>query len=160
MTKVVVAAIGSEMRHDDGVGAAVVSALCRTGTDLGAGTEILPMFCPEPLGLLGCWDGADLAVVVDAVEAGGPPGGVSFNWLRGHDPLEGPSPARSSSHGLGITDVLEISRLIGTAPSRVVVVGIEGRDFSLGRGLSDEVAAALAEATHIVLETARGASSS
>ena len=57
-----------------------------------------------------------------------------------------PSPPRSTStHGLGLGEAIELARAMGELPSRIVVYGIEGRDFARGRGLSREVEAALEE---------------
>lgn len=69
--RIVVAGIGSEYRRDDGAGPAVaaqVADLVGGVTDLGT--------IADPLDLLGLWDGADLAVVVDAVRSGAKPGTV------------------------------------------------------------------------------------
>lgn len=123
-----------------------------------ARARLVPVLCPEPLALLGEWDSSDLAIVVDAVKSGGPPGEVTLHWLDEIVGAEqGPNRTRSSSHGLGVTDVWEISRLIGTAPTRAAIVGIEGTDFSLGRGLSSSVQAALPAAIAAVTEAIKAA---
>ena len=66
--RVVVAGLGSEYRRDDGAGPAAVSLVVQQCPGV---TVVAPL--DDPLDLLGLWDGADLAVVVDAVSSGSPP---------------------------------------------------------------------------------------
>jgi hydrogenase maturation protease len=61
-------------------------------------------------------------------------------------------PATSSTHGIGLASVLRLSRAVGQAPERVVVVGVEGEDFGRGTGLSPAVDAALADAVRRVVD--------
>ena len=112
----------------------------------------------EPLDLLDDWEGADLAIVVDAVRSGAPPGTVTLNWLG--EALDALSPARSrrpSTHGLGVADVYRLAVEMGVAPQRVALVGVEGQDFSHGEGLSAPVHAGVARATALVVDVVRGA---
>lgn len=154
---VVVAGIGSPYRHDDGVGAVV----CERAARLGGARDAGPV--GDPLELLGRWDDAALAVVVDAVHSGGRPGAIQVVDLTGgpdggteqiaapfqQAPPAPRSPGRghpTSSHGVDLLGVLRLARAVGTAPAQVVLVGIEGEDFSPGMGFSPQVAAALPEA--------------
>jgi aldose 1-epimerase len=112
----------------------------------------------EPLDLLGSWDGADLAIVVDAVRSGAPPGTLTLDWLGvpgGLDPQPGDSRS-PSTHGLGVADVYRLARAIGQAPPLVAVVGIEGQDFSHGEGLSAAVQVGISEAVNVVMALAEG----
>jgi hydrogenase maturation protease len=118
----------------------------------------------DPLDLLGLWDDADLAVVIDAVRTGAEPGTVRMIELgaRPTADAEGPTPpAGSSTHGIGLTGVLRLARAVGRAPRRVVVVGIEGGDFGQGEGLTPEVALAVPHAARhvqdLVMEPTGGA---
>jgi hydrogenase maturation protease len=142
--RVVVAAVGNELRRDDGVGAAVL-------THLGArleGAAVLPPL-PSPLGLLGAWDGASLAVVIDAAWGSDvDPGAVTVTEL-GSDAGRGRR-ASVTTHGYGVADALRLARALGTAPDRVVVVAVAGEDFGLGSGLSPSVAHAVGKAARVV----------
>ena len=151
--RVVVAGLGSEYRRDDGAGPAAVSMVMRQCPGV---TVVGPL--DDPLDLLGLWDGAALAVVVDAVSSGSPPGTVQVVEL---DPAA-PRPAReqgasalNSTHGIGLADVFRLARAIERAPSRVVVVGIEGSDFGQGVGLSQGVEEGVAHAARHVVEMIR-----
>lgn len=151
---VVVASLGSVDRRDDGVGPAVVDGVAAR---VPAARAVGPL--ADPLDLLGVWDGARLAVVVDAVRSGEVPGTVrqvelaggipvAGEWSGGRDRLTG----TTSTHGIGLSGVLRLARAVGRAPERVVVVGIEGERFSHGDWLSPAVAAAVPEAVRLVVE--------
>jgi hydrogenase maturation protease len=159
---VVVAGFGSEYRHDDGVGVEVAARL----SGLTGVRDVGPV--ADPLDLLGRWDDADLAVVVDALRSGDVPGTLRSIELPaggGATPREHaadgvpPSsadvrlpggPPATSTHGIGLAGVIRLARAVGRAPGRVVVVGIEGDDFSQGIGLSPAVAAAVPRAVALV----------
>jgi hydrogenase maturation protease len=157
--RVLVAGIGSEYRGDDGVGIAVVRRVehLQSGAEsqTGAAATIAPL--SDPLDLLGRWDGTDLAIVVDATRSGEPAGTVRTRELETFDPPSGESSSarlngRASTHGLGLDDVLRLARSLGSAPGRVVLVGVEGSAFGLGEDLSPAVAAAVQEAAQAVLD--------
>ena len=149
---VVLAGIGSLDRRDDGVGP-VVAALA--AAQLGTASDVGPV--AEPLDLLGRWDDASLAVVVDAVRSSRPAGTVSLVELRPDGAgAAGPagtglSSGATSTHGLGLARVLRLAVAVGSAPARVVVVGIDGEDFGRGTGFSPSVAAAVPEALRRVV---------
>ncbi len=146
---VVVAGLGSEYRRDDGAGPLVAA---RAVEEAGTGRDVGPI--TDPLDLLGVWDGADLAVVVDAVHSGAAPGTVHVVELEGgggHGVPDGRS-ATTSTHGIGLAGVVRLSRAVGAAPDRVVVVGIEGEDFGRGTGLSPAVEAALPGAVDRIVD--------
>jgi hydrogenase maturation protease len=148
--RVVVVGMGSEYRRDDGAGPAVADLVTR---EAGGVTNLGPI--ADPLDLLGLWDDADLAIVVDAVRTGAEPGTVRLIELGTGppaDPEDPTPPAGSSTHGIGLAGVLRLARAIGRAPRRVVVVGIEGGDFGQGEGLSPAVARALPHAARHVTE--------
>jgi len=150
--RVVIAAVGSEFRRDDAAGAVVLDRLAGRV----AGAEMLGAFA-SPLQLLGTWDGADLAIVVDAVAMDGAPGGVRVMELDMTSPPESCDPTATTpgSHGLGVIDAVRIARALGTAPVRVTLVGIAGEDFGHGAGLTPSVRRGVARAADLVVELAR-----
>lgn len=154
--RIVVAGLGSVDRRDDGAGPIVASLATRSSS---AVENVGPL--ADPLDLLGLWDGADLAVVIDAVRSGAPPGTVRLVELGGDgvgEPVEaGRGDAHggsrtTSTHGIGLAGVLRLARSLGRAPRRLVVVGIEGTAFGFGEGLSPAVEAALPGALRCVAE--------
>lgn len=152
MSRVVVAGVGNEHRRDDGVGIAVVRAL-RTFDDAEAVSVVV---AHDPLDLLGRWEEAELAIVVDATRSNLPAGTVRTVEI-GADPAASGSRstgAPPSTHGLSVLDVLRIGRAAGAAPTRVVLVGIEGEKFGNGEEMTSGVAAAIPEAVAIVQDLA------
>jgi len=147
--RLVVVGMGSEYRRDDGVGLAVADRVAQAVDGVSA---VGPL--SDPLDLLGLWDGADLAVVVDAVQSGAAPGTVQLIELditSGRGAAGDPS-GTTSTHGIGVAGVFRLARAVGSAPKRVVVVGIEGQDFSQGTGLSPAVDRAVEHAARHVAE--------
>ena len=61
----------------------------------------------------------------------------------------------NSTHGIGLAGVYRLARVIERAPSRVVVVGIEGSDFRQGVGLSQGVEEGVEHAARHVVEMIR-----
>jgi hydrogenase maturation protease len=132
----VVVCVGNEFRGDDGAGPAVATHLGEHAAHLDV------VVCrQEPSRLLDAWEGADVAIVVDAVSAGAPPG-----TIHRFDASDHALPAtvfRGSTHALGIGEVIELARALGRLPRRVLVYGIEGARFDAGEPLTPEVSEAV-----------------
>ncbi|MFJ8956395.1 hydrogenase maturation protease [Streptomyces sp. NPDC102381] len=139
-TRIAVIGVGNEFRRDDGVGWAVVDRLRGRAArrPLPAGT-VLDVCDGDPGRLIGLWEWVGLAVVVDAAHAHpGKPGRVhrielDSGWLN--------QPPTTSSHGMGLGEAVELSRVLGRLPGRLVVYAVEVGDSSLGTAMSGAVAA-------------------
>jgi hydrogenase maturation protease len=139
----VVIAIGNEYRQDDGAASAVLRLLC----DENAATDGFTHTDGEATRLLGLWQGRDLAVVIDAVHAHpGEPGRIHRLDLDGAALARG----GAHTHGLGLGEAVELGRVLGLLPERLVVVGIEGEHFDWGEGMSPAVADAVPKAASLV----------
>lgn len=150
LPRVVVAAMGSEYRRDDGAGLAAMAMVAEQCPDVVVGGPLC-----DPLDLLGMWDGADLAVIIDAVSSGAPPGTVQLVELDpalSRPPGDQRSVGPNSTHGIGLAGVYRLARAIGRAPAKVVVVGIEGLDFGQGMGLNVAVQEGVTHAARHVVE--------
>lgn len=143
---IVVIGIGSEFRHDDGVGPELLARLRGQVPD---GVELLESD-GEPTRLLEAWSGRQLAVLVDAVAAGPDDAGRRHRILVGDGGLGSAMPS-ASSHGLGLRTAVELARLLDRLPGTLVVHGIEAHDFRQGCGLSPPVAAAMDDLVAAVL---------
>lgn len=140
----VVIGVGNPWRRDDGAGRAVVRGLRGR---LPPEVEILEA-SGEAAELLAAWDGAETAVVVDAVLVAGRRGRGPARVHR-IDAGDGPLPAELaawSSHGFDVAQAVELARSLGRLPPRLIIYAIEGRDFAFGDGLTPEVAEAAAAA--------------
>ncbi|MDX3387212.1 hydrogenase maturation protease [Streptomyces niveiscabiei] len=143
---VAVIGVGNEFRHDDGVGWAVIARLRERAGERGRERPLPPgttlATCDgDPGRLIGLWDGAALAVVVDAAHAHpGTPGRVHRLAL---DRGRLAPPSATSSHGLGLGEAVELARILDRLPEHLIVYAVEGADGSFGEGLSPAVAAAV-----------------
>jgi hydrogenase maturation protease len=125
--------IGNGWRRDDAAGLEVARRL-RTLAPAGVSIDERE---GEPAGLLDAWEGAESAVIVDAVSSGASPG-----TLHRFDAVTGPLPTATfghSTHALGLADAVELGRALGRLPRRLIVYGIEGQRFDAGAGLSPAV---------------------
>ena len=144
----IVIAVGNVFRGDDGAGpelAARVRALHLP--------RVAVVEAPGDVGLMDAWTGHASVILLDAVHSGAAPGTV----IR-RDVVAAPLPRdwfRLSSHQLGVADAVELARTMGTLPSKVVFIGIEGARFDSGVGLSPAVEAAIGEAAALVRSEAQ-----
>ncbi len=127
---VVVIGVGTDAGGDDAIGLEVVRAI--SGRPPEPPVRIVESD-GEPTRLLDAWDGADLAVVVDAARVEGADAVVVLDGL--HDVL--PRDERRSSHGLGPAAAIELGRRLGRLPERLLLVAVRGERFAPGFGLSE-----------------------
>lgn len=140
--------VGNEYRRDDGVGPALVARLAGSAPP----GVTLSVVDGEPSQLLDAWDGAQLAVVVDAVLCEpSSPGRIHRTTLGDAHPAG----TSASTHGLGIPDALGLAEALGRAPARLVVFAVEAADLGFGVGLSEPVADAMPELSRLVLDELR-----
>jgi len=141
----VLVGVGNAYRSDDGVGLVVAE---RVRLRVPAGVEVT--LCEQEASrVLDAFEGADAAVIVDAVASGAEPG-----ELHRFDAAATPVPARafgSSTHAFGVGEAIELARALGKLPPAVVVIGVEGKEFAAGEGLSEPVEAAVEPAAEAVL---------
>jgi hydrogenase maturation protein HypF len=138
----IVIGLGNTYAHDDGVGPAVAAAFA---AEAPPGVTVVELD-GEPARVVESWDGSPLAIVVDASRSGATPGTVSrlaTGDLARRVAALPPSGPRSSSHALGVAEAVELGRVLGRLPVRLVVLAVEGVAFGPGPGLSDAVAAAV-----------------
>lgn len=141
----VLIAVGTPMRRDDGVGPAVAEAV---RDRLPAGVRVVTLD-GEPTRIVETWAGADLAVVVDAVRTGAPPGTL-HRWDGASLGALAPPTHPGSSHGLGLREALALGRALDRLPDRLVVLAVEGADFGPGDRPSGAVVAAIPAAAAAV----------
>ena len=148
MTAVVIG-VGNRYRHDDGAGLMVAGRLDALALP---GVRVVETD-GEPTRLIDAWEGASVAVVVDAVRTGTAPVGTVH---RVEEPVAFASQRPASSHALGLGDAYALGRALERLPQRLVTFGIEAADFATGSGLSDAVAAAVDSVVAAVMAEVRG----
>ncbi len=145
-----VVGLGNDTRGDDAVGLVVARRVAQGSP---AGVDVVEL--EDPMNLVDLVTGRGIAVLVDAVTSGRAPGVVTALMTgQGHEPL--PERAwrasgRGGTHSFGPATAVELARVLGRLPERVVVVGVEAGCFDHGAPLSAAVADAVPEATARVL---------
>ena len=134
--RVVVIGVGNEMRRDDGAGIAVVE---RARPLLPPGVEVRTLG-GEATALFDAWEGADLAVVVDAVRWDhSPEAGVTRIDVTNQPDSVGDWGAGASSHGLGLAEAVALGRALDRLPLRLILLLIAIAEEGQGAGLSPTV---------------------
>ena len=145
MTLVIIG-IGNAYRGDDAVGLEVARQLqqiCAERHDV----RVLAQH-GEGTSLIQAWQGAAAVIIVDAVRSGATPGTVYRL-----DAIAQPLPASflcCSTHAFGVAESIELARALCQLPPRLLVVGIEGKTFDPGAGLSAEVAHVVPEVVQYI----------
>lgn len=141
-----VVGVGNPYRRDDGVGAAVLEEL-RRRPGLPGRVRLVDSD-GEPSRTIVAWQGAEVAVVVDAVRTGAPAGTI-HRVPTGDAPSGGRG---AGSHALGPGDAVRLGRATGRMPGRLELIGVEVADVAMGVGLTEAVAAAVPVVADLVLE--------
>jgi hydrogenase maturation protease len=141
----VVIGVGNRLRSDDAAGPMVID---RLQGKLPSGVHLVESI-GDPVSLLGWWQSAAVAVVVDAVKTGSKPGTI-FRF-DGHDSLP-TAFFRQSTHLIGLADAVQMARTLGRMPGVLVLFGIEVETMDYGEEVSPAVAAALDGVVDSILE--------
>lgn len=149
MTTLVVA-VGNPDRGDDAAGWLVADLL--DGRDVVTVRRVrgdLVALLDDP-----AWAQAEHVVVVDATCSGRPVGTIT-RWTA-DEVLDGAAGIGAGAHDLGLATMLGLARALARLPASLVVVGVEGADFTPGRSASDAVRAAAATVAATVLPPSAG----
>jgi hydrogenase maturation protease len=125
--------IGNEYRGDDAAGLIVARRLKGRLAD---SFTVLEQ-SGDGAALMEAWRGVETVIIIDAVMSGAGPG-----TIHRLDAKTQPFPKdafRCSTHAFGVAEAIELSRALGEFPRRLVVYGVEGKNFAAGVGLSPEV---------------------
>lgn len=125
----VVIGIGNGAAHDDAIGLDVARRVSARRPPPGVRVVELD---GEPSRLIDAWDGAELAVVIDAARSTEVEPITVIDGLR--DSL--PDDDGRSSHGLGLAAAIGLGARLGRTPERLLVVAVRGERFEPGFGLS------------------------
>ncbi len=104
----------------------------------------------EASGLMELWEGAEEVIIIDAVVSGGEAGAV-YRFDAAAAPLPRELFASCSTHSFSLAEAVELARALGRLPKKLVVFGIEGRNFETGAGVSAEVERGIERAAGMIL---------
>jgi hydrogenase maturation protease len=149
-TPLLVLGLGNVLLEDDGVGAAAV-ALLRERYTVPADVQVLDGGTLG-LSLLPYLQSADALILVDAVRADAPAG--SLVRLSG-DEVAPAVATRLSPHQIGVADLLDGARWLGSYPTWVTLLGLVPESMDLAVGLSEGVRSSLPLLVDRVVEEAR-----
>lgn len=152
-TEILVIGIGNAYRSDDGAGLAVAE---RLQTQASKSLRVLH-HSGDGAGLMASWQGADLVILIDAVQSGAKPGTL-HRWDASLEAL----PARvfrGSTHAFSLVEAVEMARVLGQLPQRLIVYGVEGQNFEAGTALSPQVDGAVSNLVQAVFQETQAISS-
>lgn len=96
----------------------------------------------EGTSLVESWKGYNRVFIVDAVSSGASSG--SIHRLDASETI--PSKFFScSTHSFGVAEAIELARALNQLPEKLLLYGIEGKNFEPGEILSPEVESAIEE---------------
>jgi hydrogenase maturation protease len=138
--------VGNFYRHDDAVGLLVARRLKELNDERLTVLEQRG----DGVSLMESWKDWNYAILVDAVSSGQPSGTIHYIEAN-----EKPIPSKffsCSTHNMGVAEAVELSRSFGQLPKYLGIYGIEGKDFSPGEGLSQEVEESIGQAIKQICE--------
>jgi hydrogenase maturation protease len=125
--------IGNEYRCDDSIGLHVIRMLQERKLpetiileSTGDGTELIEMF-----------SSVRMAILIDAVSAGGNPGTI-YQFEAHKQPISAQL-SFQSTHAFGVGEAIELARVLEQLPPILLVYAIESENFSIGIGLTPKV---------------------
>jgi hydrogenase maturation protease len=125
--RLLVIGVGNEFRNDDAIGIHVARKLRKMNI-----SAIQVVENPgDGAGLMEKWKEKEVVVIVDAASSGSEPGMI-FRF----DAAKQKMPAQFfhySSHDFSLAEAVEMSRILEQLPKRLVVYGIEGKNFHSGK---------------------------
>lgn len=125
--------VGNEYRRDDGAGIEAARQIDKFNLPQ---VQVLE-HSGEGASLLEHFHEADLVIIIDAAQSESSPGAVHL-----FDAIHSPIPSNFfnySTHAFSVAEAVELARTLNKLPTRLLVYGIEGTDFSAGIGLTEAV---------------------
>lgn len=137
--------IGNEYRTDDALGLLIAREV--------QSRHLPGIKCVEATGegtaLMTAWAGYETVFLIDAVLSGNRPGTLYRLPVHNHHVPTGFF--HYSTHAFSVAEAIELARTLGQLPPRLIIFGIEGKNFSAGIGLSSEVRAVIPDMVKQIL---------
>lgn len=138
--------MGNDYRSDDGAGLYVSRLIDAKGP---ANTKVISGVS-DGTQLIEAWQGVDAAFVVDTVSSGASPGHI-YRYDALNETVPEDYFTDYSTHAFSVKKTVELAGILGRLPSKLIIYGIEGRDFSPGDSLSQDVKAKANELADIII---------
>ena len=151
VSRIVLIGIGQELRGDDAAGIEIVREWQQAYPD--TARQMRVELSPLPgLGLLDLLEGAQAAILVDAIQSGAEPGTVH---IVGLEDVEAFAAGSGSAHGFGVAETLALAKQASPAslPEQIILLGIEIQHMDLGQPLSSAVRASIPQAVLTLEQT-------
>lgn len=125
--------VGNEYRGDDAAGLIVARQLRQQLPDA---IQVIEQ-SGEGAALMETWKNAAHVILIDAVQSGAAAGTV-FRF-EAHQQAIPTKFFHYSTHAFSVAEAVELARALNQLPERLIVYGIEGKNFNAGVGLSAEI---------------------
>jgi hydrogenase maturation protease len=142
---IVIIGIGNEYRCDDAAGLIVAHRLKEINP---AGVNVIEA-SGEGAALMEAWKEADAVILIDAVQSGAEAG--TIHRLDAHAQRVPAAFFRCSTHAFSVAEAIELARALNQLPPRLILYGIEGKNFAAGTELSAEIQRAAEEVVRWIL---------
>lgn len=150
MRRILIAGVGDKLRRDDGFGSRVVEELSKLS--LPRGIELRD-YGLRSLDLLQDIEEFDCVILVDVVDGGGRAGEL-YVFEPSIDDLDEEEIFKSilSLHEVKLTEVFALGKALKVLPKKVIIVGCQPKDLSIGLGLTKEVEESVKTAVKVILK--------
>jgi hydrogenase maturation protease len=142
---VLVIGVGNRFRSDDAAGLIVAGSI----TAKTPSTVRVIEQSGEGASLIDSWKGSDSVVIIDATSSGSEPG-----TIHRFDVSTTPLPTKFfnySTHAFSVAEAVELSRAMGMLPRKLIVYGIEGKNFSAGTSITPVVLRSIRRVLKMIL---------
>jgi hydrogenase maturation protease len=144
--KILVVGVGNEERGDDAAGLLVARGLRGKGLPNVGIHELRGHMAL----LLEIWNDTEIVYLVDAACSGAAPG--TLHRFEVGEMRADANILRISSHTTDLASVVELGRVLGRLPRRVIIFGIEGATFVVGKGVSSAAKRGIEKAIAAIAE--------
>lgn len=131
--KTLLIGIGNEYRRDDAVGLIVARRVQKKALT----TITVREASGDGAALIEAWKETQTVILVDAVGSGAEVG--TIHRIEAHQQSLPTKFFHYSTHAFSVAEAIELARALNQLPPRLIVYGIEGKNFAAGVGLSPEV---------------------
>jgi len=130
---ILIIGVGSPYRCDDSVGLAILKQLrlhelynVHLMERSGEGSDIMDI-----------WQSYNHVILVDAVQSGSDPG--TIHRIDANAEKVPTDFFHYSTHAFGVAEAVEMARTLDELPNHVIIYGIEGKDFEIGKQMTPEI---------------------